>query len=402
VRILHIATGYTPVLPDSSRSVENTIYQLSKWQAELGHDVVVVDIQTKKSRGGTKARFCGVRGMSKMRGFAYPVRVILFSLLSIPLICRLMASGVDIIHTHSQFPTLAAVMVKKLLKSGVPIFYTAHSPYLTMPLSLSNRMRHTIAERWALRWADKVVAQTKTVGGEICRRFGLEPSKVVQVYAGVDVVGIDRYLENNRRNNAGKMVLYPAYVNRRKNQMAVAKAIPRVLEVEPDCEFVFAGGLEDGGYYTEILRFVWGRCPLSNVSFIGRIPRDELYQLYQDATVLVFPSLYETQGVVLLEAMAFGLPVVASDIGVVRDVVKLKRGCALLVDSNDSDAFADAIMKVLGDKALRGRLSRGGRELVCSRFTWERIAGDTIAKYEEALNGRAEFLGVCADAHPSR
>jgi len=401
VRILHLATGYIPVLPDSGRSVENTIYQLAKGQAELGHDVAVVDVKSLESRGGTKACFCEVWSppFSGANIVAYFMRVMAFTW-QLPLsLYRNREAG--IIHTHSQFPTAVAVILKWLFRLKAPIFYTAHSPYLTMPSSLVNRLKHTLIEGWVLRRVDRVVAQTDAMGEEISRRFNVEPSKIAQVYAGVDVDTIDKFAGSHPWNNSFKMVLYPAYINRRKNQMAVIKAIPQVFKVEPKCEFVFAGGIEDNAYFDEIKEFL-GRRGILNAWFMGQIPRGKLYQLYRDATMVVFPSLFETQGVVILEAMAFGLPVIASDIRVVRDVVELKEGCALLVDPQDSREIAKVIVRVLSDKALRDRLSARGRELVYSRFSWGRIAQDTIAKYEEALNGRAEFLGVCADAHPSR
>ncbi|GAG94441.1 unnamed protein product, partial [marine sediment metagenome] len=124
------------------------------------------------------------------------------------------------------------------------------------------------------------------------------------------------------------------------------------------------------------------------VEFTGQVSTEQLYRLYHRTTIFVFPTLYESQGVVLVEAMAFGLPVLASKIGPILDVVSLEEGSALLIDPYNTEEIAQAIIKLFHDEALRSELSVKGRKLTSSRFPWSRIAQDMLAMYGELVQGQ--------------
>ncbi len=376
MNILHIGTGAKAILPDSGRAVEDTIYQLSHHQAMLGHNVQVIDVGTKKSRGDTKAEFYSFMPMGVLR-FSFELLFIL------PFIAR----PVDIVHTNSQIPTMVAVVIKRLCGYKYKVFYTAQSPYLVMPSSLANRLKHTLFEGLALRWADRVIVQTKMVGRVIRRRYKVEGDKVLQISVGLDLEGIDKFIGFNPRSNKhSKMVFYPAVITRRKNQMAVIKAIPQVLKVIPDCRFVFSGCVEDRSYFDEMRDYLV-KCHIEGVCFTGQVAKAEVYWYYQKASVFTFPTLYETQGIVLLEAMAFGLPAIASNIRVVREVTGLKEGCALLVNPNNSDELAVGIIRVLQNKHFGKRMAQKGFDLIWHQFGWDKITERTIEEYAKRIKG---------------
>jgi glycosyltransferase involved in cell wall biosynthesis len=106
------------------------------------------------------------------------------------------------------------------------------------------------------------------------------------------------------------------------------------------------------------------------VRYLGHVDDAMLAALYESAAVLAFPSLYEGFGLPLLEAMARGLPAVAGNVGAMPE---LAGDAAVLVDPEDVDSIASALERVLGDEALRARLSAEGRKRA-SGFTWERSA----------------------------
>jgi glycosyltransferase involved in cell wall biosynthesis len=106
------------------------------------------------------------------------------------------------------------------------------------------------------------------------------------------------------------------------------------------------------------------------VRYLGHVDEATLAALYESAAVLAFPSLYEGFGLPLLEAMARGLPAVAGRVGAMPE---LAGDAAVLVDPEDVEAIASALEKVLGDPALRGRLSTEGKGRAAG-FTWERSA----------------------------
>lgn len=185
--------------------------------------------------------------------------------------------------------------------------------------------------------------------------------------------------------NSDRMIFYPALINPRKNQKAIIESIPQVLKACPECKFVFAGAVDDRVYFNTIQRFVEEHGLSPHVEFTGELSTEPLYKLYQDATIFVFPTRYETQGMVLVEAMAFGLPVIASRISPIMDVVSLEEGSALIIDPDNPEEIARAIIRLLQDEPLRNELSAKGRKLASTRFPWSQVAEDMLVMYEELV-----------------
>ncbi len=379
MKLLFISTGYTPVLPSSKRSVETSIYLLTKEVAKLGHNTTVVDIKTHHYGKNTKANFYEVwtiplKGSNML---SYFLKVIAFTL-QLPLVL-LRHKDTDVIQTYSQFPTIILAVTKRLFRIKAPIYYLTCSPYLAMPPSLANTLKHTPAEKWALKLADRLLVHTNTISEILTKRFKIEPKKIIQVFAGVDIESIQA-LDNMPR--VKELIFYPAVITSRKNQLMIIKALPEVLKVYPETEVILTGLIEDQSYYNEIQEFIT-KYGLSNITFTGFLTKLEVHKLYQKATVMVFPTLFEMQGIVLVEAMAFGLPVIASKIKVIEDIVNLEKDCAILINPNSSKSIGKAIIKVFSNEDLRNQLSNTGRKLAYSRFSWNKIAEELVKEYEK-------------------
>jgi len=116
----------------------------------------------------------------------------------------------------------------------------------------------------------------------------------------------------------------------------------------------------------------------------GFVPHDELQDLYARAAVVACPSHREGFGVACLEAMAHGRPVVAGDVGGLRDLV-VDGETGYLVPPRDVPALREALERLLGDPELRRRLGAAGRERAGRHFSWDTVTAATLAVYEEAL-----------------
>ena len=130
---------------------------------------------------------------------------------------------------------------------------------------------------------------------------------------------------------------------------------------------------------------VVGAGPVEVPAARGFVPHDELERLYGEAAVVACPSHREGFGVVCAEAMAHGRPVVAGDVGGLRDLV-VHEETGLLVPPGDVDALREALVRLLSDQELRRRFGEAGRRRIAERFTWERFADDTLRAYEDALH----------------
>jgi glycosyltransferase involved in cell wall biosynthesis len=115
----------------------------------------------------------------------------------------------------------------------------------------------------------------------------------------------------------------------------------------------------------------------------GFVPNDELQALYARAAVVACPSRREGFGVACLEAMAHARPVVATAVGGLRDLV-VDEETGIVVPPRDPQALRMALKRLLGDRELRQRLGRGGRERARERFSWAAVTDATLAAYSDA------------------
>ncbi len=122
------------------------------------------------------------------------------------------------------------------------------------------------------------------------------------------------------------------------------------------------------------------------VEFLGQRPQKELPRYYGECDVFVLPSIREGMGLVLAEALLCGAPVIAADSGGVTDIVR-DGETGLLFPERDAKALADAIQRMMSDRALAERLAATGRAFVSERFTQERVTGEFIRIYDEAVAG---------------
>jgi glycosyltransferase involved in cell wall biosynthesis len=164
-------------------------------------------------------------------------------------------------------------------------------------------------------------------------------------------------------------------------------------EAEPP-EILYAGRLSPEKGVRELVAaadglplVVVGDGPLRNEvpGALGFLPHDELEQRYARAAVVACPSHREGFGVVCAEAMAHGRPVVAGDVGGLRDLV-VNEETGLLVPPGDVAALREALTRLVGDAELRRRFGEAGRARIAELFTWERFSDDTLQAYEDALH----------------
>jgi glycosyltransferase involved in cell wall biosynthesis len=124
------------------------------------------------------------------------------------------------------------------------------------------------------------------------------------------------------------------------------------------------------------------------VRFVGYLDRDaELLDCYRSADVFVFASRTETQGLVLLEAMALGVPVVSTAVMGTKDILEGARG-AIVVDEQ-RELFAAAVARVLTDRGMRDALGSAAREFVATRWAGTVMARRMLALYEDVLGGES-------------
>jgi glycosyltransferase involved in cell wall biosynthesis len=277
------------------------------------------------------------------------------------------------------------------LAARCPAVWVCHGlDWYVMPWAsrFVDRMSHRfLVPRYAAR-AAAIIAVSEVTRQHVMQYLGVPPERVVTVYSGVDDVfrrPLDptRLAEIRRKYSLPeRFVLYAGAIYPPKNFTRLIRAYARVGP-ERGVPLVVAGGenrflSERELQEPEALGIsAWVRRP-------GWVEQEELAGVYAMADALLLPSLFESCGLPVLEAMAAGTPVVTADRYGTKE---LAEGAAVLVDPESVDAIADGIRRVLDDHALRARLTEAGRER-SRAFQWSRCARETLRVLEQAAPAR--------------
>ncbi len=304
----------------------------------------------------------------------------------------------DVFETHA---VSAYGFPKKLKQIGVkkPFVHTVHGVLadeyeqtrlglLTSREKLATHFMKYLSglEKQTAQEASLIVTISEYSLSKLEEHYGVDKTKVRIVPNGVD---IERFspardvLEVKRQLGLGKdpCVLFVGSLIPRKGLSFLLEAAKKVVKQRPETKFLIVGD----GPLREQLDAATKQANLEgNFLFLNRIKEETLPAIYNCADVFVLPSVQEGQGIVLLEAQASGLPVVAFDIGGINESTRNGES-GLLVKQKNTDALADALIKLLSDKALAKRMGNAGRRFVSNNFTWDLCAQRMLAVYHEAL-----------------
>jgi glycosyltransferase involved in cell wall biosynthesis len=231
--------------------------------------------------------------------------------------------------------------------------------------------------------ADRIIAVSENTKMDVLRLLGVPEQKVSVVYEAADEIfrplNDESILESVRlryglKNN--RFIVYVGTLEPRKNLASLLKAFNRLKKIRKiEHKLVLAG--RKGWSYGQIFDLVRDLHLQNDVILPGYIPKHDLPGLYNLADTFVYPSLYEGFGLPPLEAMACGLPVIASNTSCFPEILG---DAAILTDPNNEDEFSQQIYAVLSDPSLRSSMRQKGLARA-SQFSWERTARETIDVY---------------------
>jgi glycosyltransferase involved in cell wall biosynthesis len=212
----------------------------------------------------------------------------------------------------------------------------------------------------------------------------IDKKKVRVVYHGVDDhfrpdVPTESILEvkNKYRILTSKYILWVGTLEPRKNLPTLIEAYRELKSIHSEYTLVLGGG--PGWQYQDILNLTLSLG--SRIQSTGYLPQGDLIPLYAGASLFVYPSLYEGFGMPLLEAMASGVPIVASRTSSIPEVVG---DAGVLVDPLSISDISEAILKLLNNSSLRSSFREKGIQRA-KQFTWERAAQETLRVYQEII-----------------
>jgi len=240
----------------------------------------------------------------------------------------------------------------------------------------------------AVQVADRVIAVSNRTAADLVELAGADPRKVRVVYeaAAPDFRPLNLEIVGTWLRRLGLepgYLLYVGTIEPRKDLVTLARGYQLLLDRYGDKAppLVIAGGR--GWLWEESVQARAAVGPGSKARWLGPAAPEEMVDLYNGAAALVLPSLYEGFGLVVVEAMACGVPVVCSDGGALPEVVG---DAALMFPVGEAGALADALARILFDRDLARRLGEAGR-VRAAQFSWVEAARRTYKIYEEVLAG---------------
>lgn len=292
----------------------------------------------------------------------------------------------QIVHAHDWLVAFAARALKHTYR--LPLVATIHATECGRHHGLHNALQHYIssAEWWLTYEAWKVIVCSKHMEHEVSSLFQLPRDKVYVIPNGVDMQKFKAKKENatgrlKQSPNNEKIIFYIGRLVREKGVQVLLAAGPQIFAAVPDARIVIAG---TGPMERELKRQAHDTGIGHKVTFAGYVSDQMRAELYAKAAVAVFPSLYEPFGIVALEGMASGTPVVVSDTGGLAEIVTHGENGLKALPGN-VDSVAGNIIALLKDEQLARKIAENGRALVKEVYDWKQIAAKTAEVYSTVL-----------------
>jgi glycosyltransferase involved in cell wall biosynthesis len=266
----------------------------------------------------------------------------------------------DLILLH--FPTLRGTLLNPV------VFYLKY-------------LAHRLVIYSTIKRATRVIAVSNFTRSDIIKHYPFAESKIDVTYEACEnycwLADTDKII--NKYGIIKPYLLYVGNAYPHKNLENLIKAFQLVKQSIGRLQLVIVG--KEDYFYRKIKNFVESVSE-GDIVFAGFVPDQELDALYREASLFIFPSLYEGFGLPPLEAMAKGAPVVSSDHPCMKEILGES---AIFANAGDKKKFAEMIIEGINNKELRHKLIEKGYQQV-QKYSWEKLARETLAIYQKAAN----------------
>jgi starch synthase len=320
------------------------------------------------------------------------------------------AGPTDVVHCHTWYTHFAGCLLQKLY--GIPLVLTTHSlePHRPWKVEQLGTAYHvsTWLERTAYQNADGVVAVSQAMKEDVHSLYGVPEDRIRIIPNGIDLEEYrpkpdEKLLASYGIDPKKPMVLFVGRITRQKGVLHLIKAIRHLHQ---DTQVVLCAGAPDTKEIGEEMEREVEKARRDSshpIIWIAQmLPKPSVIALYSHATVFACPSVYEPFGIINLEAMACGAPVVASKVGGIPEVVVHgETGLLVPFDARGGEDFepkdpgrfsldlATALNALLDDPAKRKAMAAKARKRVEDQFSWTQVAKRTHNFYEELIRNHA-------------
>ena len=388
MKILMLTWEYPPRIVGG---IARVVHDLSKRLIKDGHEVTVVtyrdnaDVPEYENDKGVNV-YRVDNYMIHPNNFIDWIMQLNFNMLSKATEIINKEGGFDVIHAHDWLVTYAAKSLKNAY--DIPIVATIHATEAGRNSGIHDETQRYINDtEWMLTYeATEVIVNSNYMKNEIQRLFGLPFDKINVIPNGINLsnfTGIERDYDFRRQYamDNEKIILYVGRLVYEKGVQHLIAAMPKILSNYNDAKLIIAGR---GGMMDELRAEASNLGLNDKIYFTGYLNSKQVQKMYKCADVAVFPSTYEPFGIVALEAMLAGVPVVVSDVGGLDEIVT--HGVdGMKSYAGNANSIADSVTALLYDHQLATNVSKKAKQKVKDQFNWEKIAQDTHFTYEKAI-----------------
>ncbi len=387
MKILMLTWEYPPRIVGG---IAKVVYDLSKRLIKDGHEVTVVTYKE-----GDVPYYENDKGVEVYRVDNYIINPNNFIDWILQLNFNLVAKANEIMNKNGKFDVIHAhdwlvANAAKTLKNSynIPMVATIHATESGRNGGIRDEQQRYINDtEWMLTYeASEVIVNSNYMKSEVQRLFGLPFEKINVVPNGINLNiynGIERNYEFRRRyaRDNEKIVMCAGRLVYEKGFQYLIDAAPKILRNYNDVKFIIAG---KGGMLEELRAKANYLGITDKVYFTGQLTPKELYTMYRCADIAVFPSTYEPFGLVAIEGMYAGTPIVVSDVGGLNEIVE--HGVTGMKSyAGNSNSLADSILALLFDHQLAYNVAKNGKAKVKEVYNWTKIAQDTHFIYQKAI-----------------
>lgn len=387
MKILMLTWEYPPRIVGG---IAKVVYDLSKRLIKDGHEVTVVTYKE-----GETPYYENDKGVEVYRVDNYIINPNNFIDWIMQLNFNLVAKASEIMNKNGKFDVIHAhdwlvANAAKTLKSSynIPIVATIHATESGRNGGIRDEQQRYINDtEWMLTYeASEVIVNSNYMKNEVQRLFGLPFEKINVIPNGINLNiynGIERNYEFRRKyaRDNEKIIMCAGRLVYEKGFQYLIDAAPKILNRYNDAKFIIAG---KGGMLNELKEKANYLGISDKVYFTGQLTPKELYTMYRCADIAVFPSTYEPFGLVAIEGMYAGTPIVVSDIGGLNEIVE--HGVTGMKSyAGNPNSIADSILALLFDYQLAYNIAKNGKAKIKEIYNWTKIAQDTHFIYQKSI-----------------
>lgn len=294
----------------------------------------------------------------------------------IPSFLKVLSSEeIDILHAHEygHFTSDISAVYSKITTK--PLVLTIHGYVINSKLKLLKKIYDETLGRFEIQTARKIIATSRSLKDEIINSYNIHNIEIIS-----NGIFLNQFQHGSLKRE--ELIISVGRILPRKGFSYLVDAAEEIIRDHPHVKIMIIG--PDGGDEQNIIKKINNKNLKDNVVLKGTISDEMLLSLLSKSSLFVIPSLYEPFGIVALEAMAAGCPIVATNVGGLSEIIDHNR-TGLLVPPANSKALADSIGLLLDNRELAEKLAKNAKEKV-REFDWTIIGKRTREVYEEVLS----------------